>query len=164
MIVLHFTGADINVCSFSQINPIVFLYYILVIPVFFRPSTSLPSLSTIYANPPSHSNTIYNTKYKIVDLEVLRDTLSRCTEVNIDLNTQLSMIISDVLTTNFACNLLKYFKYGEQVIIIDSYLVKVMVYFYKSAEWVSQTSKTKILYFILCFVFKWPVPAYKFAH
>ncbi len=55
---------------------------------------------------------MYNTKYKIVGLESLRDTLYRCTEVNNDLNTQLSIIISDVLNLNFACNVLEYFKDG----------------------------------------------------
>ncbi len=57
-------------------------------------------------------NTIYNTKYKIVGLEGLRDTLCRCAEVNKDLNTQLSIIISDVLTPNFTCNVLEYFKHN----------------------------------------------------
>ncbi len=65
-----------------------------------------------YANLNGRSNTIYNTKYKIVGLEDLRDTLYRCTEVNNDLNTQLSIIVSDVLTPNFACNVLEYFKDG----------------------------------------------------
>ncbi len=48
-----------------------------------------PSHLRKYANLNGRSNTIYNTKYKIVVLEGLRDTLYRCTEVNNDLNTQL---------------------------------------------------------------------------
>ncbi len=52
-------------------------------------------------------------KYKIVGLKVLRDTLCRCTEVNNDLNTQLSIIISNVLTPNVACNVLDYFQDGR---------------------------------------------------
>ncbi len=71
-----------------------------------------PSPVHKYVNLNSHSNTIYTTKYKIVGLEGLKDTLYRCTEVNNDLNTQLSIIICDVLTSNFACNVLKYFKDG----------------------------------------------------
>ncbi len=74
-----------------------------------------PSRLHKYANLNGRSNTIYNTKYKIVGLEGLRDTPYRCTEVNNDLNTQLSIIISDVLTPNFACNVLEYFKDGGPV-------------------------------------------------
>ncbi len=39
-----------------------------------------------------------------------------------------------------------------------------MVYFCKSAECVSQTTKVKKVYFVLYFVFEWLVPAYIFAH
>ncbi len=48
----------------------------------------------------------------MVGLEGLRDTLYRCTEVKNDLYTQLSIIISNVLPPNFACNVLEHFKDG----------------------------------------------------
>ncbi len=86
------------------------------------PSMRYKLVPTSIKKPPSHlhkyvklndrSNTIYNTKYKIVGLEGLRDTLYRCTEVNNDLYTQLSIIISNVLTPDFVCNVLEYFKDG----------------------------------------------------
>ncbi len=65
-----------------------------------------------YQNPARYSNTIYYTKYKSVGLDGLRNTLCRCTEVNNDLNTQLSIIICDVLTPNVACRVLETFKDG----------------------------------------------------
>ncbi len=71
-----------------------------------------PSLVRKYANSTRRSNTKYNTKYKILSLEGLRDTLCRCTEVNNDLNTKLSIIIYDVVTPNFASKVLEYFKDG----------------------------------------------------
>ncbi len=80
--------------------------------LFQHPSKSPPSCLRKYANLKGHSNTIHNTKYKIVGLEGLRDTLYRCTEVNNDLNTQVSIIIPDVLTAIFTCNVLEYFKDG----------------------------------------------------
>ncbi len=67
-----------------------------------------PSHLSKYANLNGRSNTIY----KIVGFEGLRNTLYRYTKVNNDLNTQLSLIISDVLTLNCACNVLEYFKDG----------------------------------------------------
>ncbi len=39
-----------------------------------------------------------------------------------------------------------------------------MVYFCKSGDCVSQTANGKNLYFILYFVFEWPVPVYIFGH
>ncbi len=88
-------------------------------------SKSPPSRLPQYANLNGHSNTIHNTKYKIIGLEGLRVTLYRCTEVNNDLNTQLSIIIPDVLTPNFACNVLEYFKDGRPVTKMHNLLLTV---------------------------------------
>ncbi len=57
-----------------------------------------------------HSNTKYNTKYKCFDLGSLRDTLCSFAKVKRDLTTQLSLIITGLLTPNFACNVEEYFK------------------------------------------------------
>ncbi len=54
-----------------------------------------------HANHISQLNIKYNIKYKIVGLGSLKDTLYRYTEVNYDLNIQLSIIIIVLLTLNF---------------------------------------------------------------
>ncbi len=51
-----------------------------------------------------HSNTKYNTKYNFFGLGSLRDTLCKFAKVNNDLTTQLSIIITGLLTQNVACN------------------------------------------------------------
>ncbi len=45
-----------------------------------------------------------NTKYNVFGLGSLRDTLCRFAKVNNDLTTQLSIIITGLLTPNFVCN------------------------------------------------------------
>ncbi len=59
-----------------------------------------------------HSNTKHNTKYNIFGLGTLRDTLCRFVKVNHVLATQLSIIITCLLTPNCACNVEEYFKDG----------------------------------------------------
>ncbi len=59
-------------------------------------------------------------KYKIVGLEDLKDTICRYTEVNHNFNTQLLIIISDLPTPKFACNVLVYFKDGGPKLICKS--------------------------------------------
>ncbi len=51
-----------------------------------------------------HSNTKYNMKYNLFGRGSLRDTLRRFAKVNNDLTTQLSIIITGLLTPNFAFN------------------------------------------------------------
>ncbi len=58
------------------------------------------------------SNTKYNKKYSVCGFGSLRDTLCRFAKVNHDLTTQLSIIITGLLTPNFACNVYEYFKDG----------------------------------------------------
>ncbi len=53
-----------------------------------------------------HSNTKYNMKYHIFGLGSLRDTICRFANVNHDLTTQLSIIITGLLTPNFACSIM----------------------------------------------------------
>ncbi len=53
---------------------------------------------------------IQNTIY--FGLGSLKDTLCRFATVNCDLTTQLSIIITSLLTPNFACNVKEYFKNG----------------------------------------------------
>ncbi len=50
-----------------------------------------------------HSNTKYNMKYNLFALGSLRDTLCRFAKVNHELSTQLSIIITSMLTPNCAC-------------------------------------------------------------
>ncbi len=57
-----------------------------------------------------HSNTKYNMKYNLFGLGSLRDTLCRFAKVNNDLTTQLSIIITGLLTPNFAFNVYRIFQ------------------------------------------------------
>ncbi len=78
-------------CSYTS-QAILKIHYDLQIStnMFHYPSNMPPSNVHKYANPIDCSNTIYNTKYKIVVLKALRNTLGRFTEVSPDLNTQLN--------------------------------------------------------------------------
>ncbi len=57
-----------------------------------------------------HSNTKYNIKYIILLAVAVWETLYRFAKVNHDLTTQISIIITDLLTLNFAYNVQEYFK------------------------------------------------------
>ncbi len=59
-----------------------------------------------------HSNTKYNAKYNYFGLGSLRHTFCRFAKVNHDLTTQLSTIVTGLLTPNFTCNVKEYFKDG----------------------------------------------------
>ncbi len=50
-----------------------------------------------------HSNTKYNMKYNYFGFGSLRDKYSRFSKVNHDLTTQLSIIITGLLTQTFVC-------------------------------------------------------------
>ncbi len=60
-----------------------------------------------------HSNTEYNTKYNYFSLGSLKDTLGRFALANYDLTTQLSRIITGLLTPHFVCNVYEYCKDGR---------------------------------------------------
>ncbi len=55
------------------------------------------------------------------------------------------------------------FGVNKPVIIVDSCVVKLWFTF-ANLQCVSQTATVKQYYFVLYFVFEWPVPAYIFAH
>ncbi len=56
------------------------------------------------------------------------------------------------------------FGVSKQVIIIDSCVAKTWFTFTNLQSVSLKVPRPKILYFVLCFVFEWPVPSYIFAH
>ncbi len=65
----------------------------------------LRQCANIYAKT-GHSNTKYNMNYICVGIDSLRDKLCRFAKVNHDLTTQLSIIITGLLTPNYTqCHL-----------------------------------------------------------
>ncbi len=81
--------------------------------VFGQATTSPPPLVCKYGNPTIYSNEIYDIKYKIVGFEDLRHSADK---LNHNFNTQLLIIISELPTPNFACNVLEYFKDGRPML------------------------------------------------
>ncbi len=67
-----------------------------------------------------HLNANYNTKYNYIGRSCLGDTLCRFAQVNHDLTTQLSTIITGLLTSNFACYVKEYFKDGRPKLTCQS--------------------------------------------